>query len=68
MNRLRLAKIRAALGVVFTLLGIGIGVEILFRPAPVNQKLLGLAFAVVLVALGVVRVRAYLKLRNEFVP
>ncbi|MGA2393273.1 MAG: hypothetical protein ABSH03_07990 [Candidatus Lustribacter sp.] len=65
MNRLRLAKIRAALGCLFVLFGLGIGVEILVRPGP---KLLGLAFAVVLVALGVVRVRAYLLLKNELAP
>jgi hypothetical protein len=65
MSQLRLAKIRAALGVVFVLLGIGIGVNTLVRPGP---KLLGLAFAVVLAALGVVRVRTYLKLKSEIGP
>ena len=59
---LGIARIRAILGLVFALLGVGIGVEILVRPGP---KLLGLAFAVVLIALGTVRVRTYLKMRGE---
>ena len=65
MNQLRLATIRAALGVLFVLLAIGIGVNTLVRPGP---KLLGLAFAVVLAALGVVRIRTYLKLKSESAP
>ncbi len=61
---LGIARIRAIIGVVFALLGIGIGAQLLMRPGPMNQKMLGLAFAVVLVGLGSVRVRAYLKLKN----
>jgi len=33
-----------------------------------NQKLLGLAFSVVLIGLGLVRVRMYLKVKNELGP
>jgi hypothetical protein len=65
---LQVAKIRAGLGILFALLGAGIGIEILFRPEPVNQKLMGLAFAVVLIALGTVRVRMYLKIKSELDP
>jgi hypothetical protein len=65
---MRLAQIRAALGVLFMLLGLGIGVEILLRPEPVSQKLMGVAFTVVLIGLGVVRVRMYLKLKSESAP
>lgn len=62
---LRLAKIRAVLGAFFVVLAVAIAVEILVRPGP---KLLGLAFAGVLAALGVVRVRTYLKLKNSGPP
>jgi hypothetical protein len=65
MTTLRLAKIRAILGIVFALLGIAVGVGLFFRPGP---KLMGLAFAAVLVGLGVVRVRMYLKIKNELAP
>jgi hypothetical protein len=68
MKVLQVAKIRAGLGILFALLGAGIGIEILFRPEPFNQKLLGLGFAVVLIALGVVRVRMYLKLKSDLGP
>jgi uncharacterized membrane protein len=68
VNALRLATIRAVLGGVFMLFGIAIGVEILLRPEPFKQKPIGLAFAVVLIALGFVRVRAYLKLKSEAGP
>lgn len=68
MKVLQVAKIRAGLGILFALLGAGIGIEILFRPEPVNQKLMGLAFAVVLIALGAVRVRMYLKLKSDLEP
>jgi hypothetical protein len=37
---------------------------LLLRPEPFNQKLMGLAFAFVLIALGALRVRGYLKLRR----
>jgi hypothetical protein len=57
---LRIARIRAVIGGIFALLGLGIGVEILLRP---GDKRMGLAFAAVLIALGVVRVRMYLKMQ-----
>lgn len=65
MNVLRIAKIRAILGIVFALLGLAVGVQLLIRPGAMNAKFLGLAFAVVLVGLGVVRVRMYLKLKSD---
>jgi hypothetical protein len=68
MRVLQVAKIRAGLGILFALLGAGIGIQLLFRPEPVNQKLMGLAFAVVLIALGTVRVRMYLKIKRELEP
>lgn len=65
---LRVAKIRAVLGIVFALLGFTVGVQLLLRPGPMNQKMLGLAFAAVLIGLGVVRVRMYLKVKSEIGP
>ncbi len=55
-----IARIRAILGGVFAVLGILIAARILLSPSPFSQKLLGLAFAVVLVGLGAVRIRNYL--------
>jgi hypothetical protein len=65
---LRVAKIRAILGIVFALLGAGIAVNLLLHPGQMKEKWLGLAFAVVLIGLGVVRVRMYLKVKNELGP
>jgi hypothetical protein len=56
---LRVARIRAILGGLFALLGVAIAVQVLVRNAPGN-KLMGLAFAVVLIGLGIVRIRMYL--------
>ena len=65
MNRVGVARVRALIGAAFALLGAGIGVQLLLRPEPLNQKLLGLGFSVVLIALGIVRVRTYLSVRNR---
>jgi hypothetical protein len=59
MNR-TIARIRAAIGGAFAIVGLVIMIQLILKPAPPNQKLMGIAFAAVLVALGVVRVRAYL--------
>jgi hypothetical protein len=64
VNVVRLAGIRAVIGAAFALLGAGIAIQLLLRPEPFNQKLMGLAFAFVLIALGALRVRGYLKLRR----
>lgn len=66
---LKIARIRAILGALFALLGAGIAVQLLLRPAPFNQKSMGLAFAAVLMGLGIVRVRSYLAVaRNSPAP
>ena len=62
---LGIARIRAILGSIFAVLGIVIGGQLLLRPGPFNEKMLGLAFAVVLVGLGAVRVRLYFKIKSE---
>jgi len=63
-----MAKIRAVLGIVFVLLGIAVGVQLLLRPGEMSAKLLGLGFAGVLIGLGLVRVRQYLKIKGELGP
>ncbi len=60
-----IARIRAILGAIFAVLGAIIGGQLLVRPGPFNEKMLGLAFAVVLIGLGAVRVRMYLKIKSE---
>ncbi len=65
MKQLAIARIRALLGTAFALLGAGIAVSLLLRPEPFNQKIMGLCFALVLIALGAVRVRTYLSLRKR---
>jgi hypothetical protein len=65
---LRVAKIRAIIGMVFAILGVAVGIQLLLRPGAMNQKLLGLAFSVVLIGLGLVRVRMYLKVKHELGP
>jgi hypothetical protein len=65
---LRVAKIRAILGIVFALLGLAVGIQLLLRPGALNAKLLGLAFAGVLIGLGLVRVRMYLKIKSDLAP
>jgi hypothetical protein len=64
VTALRLARLRAIIGAAFGVLGIGIAVQLLLRPEPFAQKIMGLAFAVVLIGLGAVRVRGYLQLRR----
>jgi hypothetical protein len=68
VTTLRVARIRALLGIIFALLGCAVGVQLLLKPGPLSAKLLGLAFAAVLVVLGVVRVRMYLKIKSETAP
>lgn len=65
---LRVAKIRAILGLVFAVLGVTVAVNLLLHPGPMKEKWLGLAFSVVLIGLGLVRVRMYLKVKNELGP
>ncbi len=68
MNPLAVARVRAIIGGAFALLGVGIAVQLLLRSEPFNQKILGLCFSLVLIALGVVRVRTYLAVKRETAP
>ncbi len=64
MKVVAVARIRAIIGAAFAVLGAAIAVRLLLNPEPFGQKILGLGFALVLIALGVVRVRGYLALRR----
>ncbi len=64
MKTLAVARIRAIIGTAFALLGAGIAVRLLLVPEPFDKKILGLGFALVLIALGAVRVRGYLLMRK----
>ena len=65
---LQQARIKAVIGIVFLILGIAIGIELLLRPGALGTKLFQLAFPVVMIALGLVRVRMYLKVKSELAP
>ena len=54
-----IVRVRAVIGAGFAVIGLVIGGELLAKPAPFNQKFLGLAFCAVMIALGIVRVRTY---------
>jgi len=62
---LTIMRVRAAIGIAFAVVGIVIMGELLVKPVPLNEKLLGIAFSAVLVALGVVRVRTYIAARRS---
>ncbi len=64
MKTIHLALVRALIGSAFAVLGIGIAIQLLLRPEPLAQKYMGLGFSLVLIALGVVRVRGYLLMRK----
>ncbi len=57
-------RVRIVMGAVFVVLGAASAVRLLMLPEPLNAKLLGLGFSLVLIALGVVRLRTYLPLRG----
>jgi hypothetical protein len=59
-----IVRVRAVIGAGFAVIGLVIGAELIAKPAPLNQKMLGLAFSAVMVALGVVRVRTYWLMRK----
>lgn len=60
-----IVKLRAAFGVGFIAFGLVIGVKLLFfQTAPLANRWMGLAFCVVLVAFGGVRIREYLLARR----
>jgi hypothetical protein len=65
VKTVQVARIRALIGAAFALLGAGIAVRLLLIGEPFNQKMLGLGFSIVLIALGIVRIRTYLAVKRE---
>ena len=67
MRRRSLAwyRLRAVYGVLFSVFGVAIGVQLARRPEAWNVKLLGFALATVVLALGIVRIREYLHARSQ---
>jgi len=64
-GRPTLAGFKLVSGTLFGILGIIMFVRVLLIAAPIGQKLIGLAFPVVAVALGAYRLRQYVLLRRE---
>ncbi len=56
-------RYRMISGLIFSLLGIVIAVELLLRPGAPQSKIAGLGFAVVAIALGAVRIVQYAQAR-----
>ncbi len=57
-------RYRMISGIIFSLLGAVIATELVRRPGPPQSKIAGFAFALVAIALGVVRVVQYLAARS----
>jgi uncharacterized membrane protein HdeD (DUF308 family) len=58
-------RYRMISGAIFSLLGIVIAVELVLRPGPPQSKIAGFGFAVVAIALGIVRIVQYLQARSS---
>jgi hypothetical protein len=65
VKSVKVARVRAILGVAFAVLGVLIALQLAVRVAPFNEKIFGFVFAAALVGLGVVRVRQYLAVRDR---
>jgi hypothetical protein len=57
-------RYRMISGAIFSLLGIVIAVELVLRPGAPQSKIAGFGFALVAIALGVVRIVQYLQARS----
>jgi hypothetical protein len=57
-------RYRMISGVIFSILGLTIAVELVLRPGAPQSKIAGFGFALVAIALGVVRVIQYLQART----
>jgi uncharacterized membrane protein HdeD (DUF308 family) len=57
-------RYRMISGAIFSLLGIVIAVELVLRPGPMQSKIAGFGFAIVAIALGVVRIVQYVQARS----
>jgi hypothetical protein len=57
-------RYRMISGAIFSLLGVVIGVELLIRPGAPQSKIAGFGFALVAIALGIVRIIQYFQARS----
>lgn len=57
-------RYRMISGVIFSILGVLIGAQLILRPGAPQTKIAGFAFALVVIALGVVRTVQYLQART----
>jgi hypothetical protein len=57
-------RYRMISGVIFSVLGIVIAVELALRPGAPQSKIAGFGFAIVAIALGAVRIVQYLQARS----
>jgi hypothetical protein len=67
-NQTAVLRFRAVFGLGFLLLGLVMLWRVLLTAAPAQNKLVGLAFGLVMIALGVVRVRDYARARRGAGP
>ena len=58
-------RYKAIFGLAYVGFGLLAAYRVFFWPAPLSAKGIGLAFAVALVALGVVRIRAFARARAD---
>jgi hypothetical protein len=57
-------RYRMISGVIFSVLGVVIATELLMRPGAPQNKIAGFGFALVAIALGVVRIVQYMQART----
>jgi hypothetical protein len=60
-------RYRMISGIIFSILGVVIAAELALRPGAPQNKIAGFGFAVVAIALGVVRIVQYFAARNSAV-
>jgi hypothetical protein len=58
-------RYRMISGLIFSLMGIVIGFELLRAPGPLQNKIVGLGFSIAVIALGIARVVQYLQARPK---
>ncbi len=67
-NQTAVLRFRAVFGLGFLLLGLVMMWRVALASAPAQNKVIGLVFALVMIGLGVVRVRDYVRARRGAGP
>ncbi len=57
-------RYRMISGAIFAAVGVVIAAELVLRPGPVQSKIVGFAFAIAVIALGVARILQYRQART----